>query len=79
MTWPTALEGATVRDEPIVSHLNHSRRQRDCAATLCPSRVESFDDGHAWIAQALAKRRAHRVVRAVDDEVHDLDWREDDP
>ena len=79
MTWPTALEGATVRDEPIISHLNHSRRQRDCAATLYPSRVERFDDGHARIPQALAKRRAHRVVRAADDEVDDLDGREDDP
>ena len=78
MTWPTALEGATVRDEPIIPHLNHSRRQRDCAATLYPSWVESFDDGHARIPQPLSKRRAHRIIRAADDEVHDLDGREDD-
>ena len=37
-----------------------------------------FDDGHARIAQALAERRAHRVVRAADDEVDDLDGYEDD-
>ena len=39
---------------------------------------EGLDDGHARIPQALAKRRAHRVIRAADDEVDDLDGREDD-
>lgn len=29
--------------------------------------------------EALPKGREHRVVRAADDEVHDLDGREDDP
>lgn len=39
---------------------------------------ESFDDRHPAIPQALAKRRAHRVVGAADDEVDNLDGREDD-
>lgn len=39
---------------------------------------EGLDDGHARIPQALAKRRAHRVVGASNDEVHDLDGCEDD-
>ena len=39
---------------------------------------EGLDDGNARIPQALPKRRAHRVVRAADDEVDDLDGREDD-
>ena len=49
---------------------------RECFGGSCclyQTRRPWLDDSHARIAQALAKGRAHRVVRAADDEVHDLD------
>ena len=56
------------RDDP---QLQQARHEGACAG-------ERLDDGHAWIPQALAKGRAHRVVGAANDEVDDLDRREDD-
>ena len=39
---------------------------------------KSFDDRDSGFPEALPKGREHRVVRAADDEVEDLDGREDD-
>ena len=56
------------RDDPQLQQASHERARPG----------EGLDDSHARIPQALAKRRAHRVVRAADDEVDDLDGREHD-
>jgi len=53
---------------PKLRHASHERARPR----------EGLDDGHARIPQALAERRTHRVVRAADDEVDDLDGCEDD-
>ena len=41
--------------------------------------AENFDDRDPGFPEPLPKGRAYRVVRAADDEVHDLDGHEDDP
>lgn len=45
---------------------------------MYPFWQKSFDDRDPGFPEALPKGRAHRVVRAADDEVDDLDGREDD-
>lgn len=59
--------------------MNHSRRQLISPAKLYPFWQKSFDDRNPGFPEALPKGRVHRVVHAADDEVHDLDGREDDP
>lgn len=58
--------------------MNHSRRQIISPARLYPFWQKSFDDRDPGFPEALPKGRAHRVVRAADDEVDDLDGCEDD-
>ena len=53
------------------SELQQARHERARAR-------EGLDDSHARVSQALAKCRVHRIVCAADDEVDDLDGREDD-
>ncbi|CRH60387.1 Uncharacterised protein [Chlamydia trachomatis] len=53
-------------DEPIISHLNHSRSQRECAAILYPSRVESFTDGDlALLLAVVSHNLAHELANFV--------------
>ena len=59
--------------------MNRSRRQLILPARLYPFRQKNFDDRDPGFSEPLLKGRAYRVVRAADDEVHDLDGREDDP
>lgn len=59
--------------------MNHSRRQLILPAGLYPFSQKSFDDRDPGFPETLPKDREYRVVRAADDEVHDIDGREDDP
>ena len=45
---------------------------------MYPFWQKSFDDRGPGFPEALPKGRAHRVVRAADDEVYDLNGCEDD-